>query len=146
MRSRAARLAVEANEPLASERGVAVHVAGSAPEVLGRRDVEMPPRDGVPLADRLHEDWVWAFEAHQVRTGYRPDATQSGQRALANLALQMLVLHAVRTDDAVWPGRAYQRFKDAAQMTDRFGALAALVDGHSSLAAPANNKTKTKWQ
>ena len=89
------------------------------------------------LAARLHDDWVWAFEAHQVQQGYRPDAAQSGPRALANLALQMLVLDALRTADAVWPGRAYQRFKDAGQMTDRFGALVALVDGHSALAALA---------
>jgi aminopeptidase N len=25
--------------------------------------------------------------------------------------------------DAVWPGKAYQRFKDAGNMTDRLGAL-----------------------
>ena len=89
------------------------------------------------LAEQLHADWVWAFEAHQVREGYRPDSAQSGQRALANLALQMLVLDAQRSGDTVWPGRAYQRFKDAGQMTDRFGALVALVDGRSALAEGA---------
>ncbi len=89
------------------------------------------------LAEQLHADWVWAFEQHQVREGYRPDADQSGRRALANLALQMLVLDALRSGDAVWPGRAYQRFKDAGQMTDRHAALTALVDGHAALAEPA---------
>ncbi len=89
------------------------------------------------LAARLRDDWVWAFESHQVLEGYRPDTAQSGKRALANLALQMLVLDAMQTGDTVWPGRAYQRFKDAGQMTDRYGALAALVDGQSPLAAPA---------
>ena len=89
------------------------------------------------LAARLRDDWVWAFESHQVLEGYRPDAAQSGRRALANLALQMLVLDAMQTGDTVWPGRAFQRFKDAGQMTDRYGALAALVDGQSPLAAPA---------
>ena len=89
------------------------------------------------LAALLRDDWAWAFEAHQVQEGYRPDAGQSGRRALANLALQMLVQDAVQTGDAVWPGRAYQRFKDAAQMTDRYGALQALVEGQSALAAPA---------
>jgi aminopeptidase N len=35
----------------------------------------------------------------------------------------------------VWPGKAYQRFKDAGNMTDRFGALAALVhSGHAGRA------------
>ena len=89
------------------------------------------------LAERLHADWVWAYEQHQVREGYRPDAAQAGRRALANLALQLLVLDARRSGDTVWPGRAYQRFKDAGQMTDRHAALTALVDGHSALAEPA---------
>ena len=89
------------------------------------------------LAQRLLADWTWAFEAHQVRGGYRPDGEQSGQRALANLALAMLVLDASVSGDTVWPGKAYQRFKDAGQMTDRFAALEALVDTGSPLAEPA---------
>ena len=89
------------------------------------------------LAAALHDDWAWAYDAHQVREGYRPTADQAGQRALANLALQMCVADAVQRGDEVWPGKAYQRFKDAAQMTDRLAALAALVHGHSALAAPA---------
>ncbi len=89
------------------------------------------------LAERLHGDWVWAFESHQVAGGYEPTAEQAGQRALANLALAMLVRRAVATDDPVWPGRAYQRFKDASNMTDRLGALAALVNAHAQLATPA---------
>jgi len=89
------------------------------------------------LAQRLQADWTWAFDAHQVREGYRPDADQAGRRALANLALQMLVLDAVQTGDTVWPGRAYQRFKDAPHMTDRFGALVALVEGRAELAQAA---------
>jgi aminopeptidase N len=89
------------------------------------------------LARELHDDWVWAFENHQVRAGYAPDAQQSGQRALANLALGMLVRRSVETGETVWPGRAYQRFKDANNMTDRLGALGALVKVHAELAAPA---------
>ncbi|MBI5268568.1 MAG: aminopeptidase N, partial [Burkholderiales bacterium] len=89
------------------------------------------------LAERLHADWVWAFESHQVAGAYAPTAEQAGRRALANLALAMLVRRAVATDDAVWPGRAYQRFKDATNMTDRLGALAALVNAHAALATPA---------
>ena len=78
-----------------------------------------------------------AYETHQVREGYRPSAEQAGKRALANLALQMCVADAVQRGDDIWPGKAYQRFKDAGQMTDRLGALSALVHGHSPLAAPA---------
>jgi len=89
------------------------------------------------LATALHDDWAWAYDAHAVREGYRADSDQAGRRALSSLALQMLVRHAVRTADPVWPGRALQRFKDANNMTDRLGALRALVDAHSELAAGA---------
>jgi aminopeptidase N len=89
------------------------------------------------LAEALHADWLAAFEAQQVREGYRPDAAQSGRRALANLALAMLVRQAVASGDGVWPGRAFQRFKDATNMTDRLGALEALVNAHAELAQPA---------
>lgn len=89
------------------------------------------------LATALHADWVWAFESHQVSGGYSPDAASCGQRALANLALAMLCLAARRSGDAVWPGKTLQRFKDASNMTDRQGALAALVGAGHALAVPA---------
>lgn len=89
------------------------------------------------LAERLHADWQLAFEANQVTAGYSPLPQQAGQRALANLALSMLCLHGVRKGDPLWPGRAYQRVKDAGNMTDRIEALMALTDAHSPLAARA---------
>jgi aminopeptidase N len=89
------------------------------------------------LAARLHDDWLATWDANQVVEGYSPDGRQSARRALANLALAMLVRHATRSGDAVWPGKAYQRFKDAGNMTDRLAALGALVAVHSDLAAPA---------
>ncbi|HNU10449.1 MAG TPA: aminopeptidase N [Rubrivivax sp.] len=89
------------------------------------------------LAERLHEDWQWAWEQHQVHEGYDPGHAQAGRRALANLALSMLVRQAAKTGDPVWPGRAYQRVKDAGNMTDRIGALAALVAARSELAERA---------
>jgi aminopeptidase N len=89
------------------------------------------------LAASLHDDWRWAWEAHQVREGYQPTPEQAGRRALANAALAMLVQHAVTRGDAVWPGRAFQRVKDATNMTDRLGALHALVRAGAPLAADA---------
>ena len=89
------------------------------------------------LAEQLHDDWAWAYEAHQVHEGYSPSPAQAGRRALANLALSLLCLHAVKVGDSVWPGRAYQRFKDAGNMTEKLGAITALVDSHSSLAEAA---------
>ena len=89
------------------------------------------------LAQALRADWEWAFEAHQVAGSYSPDSMSSGKRALANRALAMLCLGSVANGDAVWPGRAYQRFKDATNMTDRLGALLALVRSHAQHAEPA---------
>ncbi|HEX6703391.1 MAG TPA: aminopeptidase N [Albitalea sp.] len=86
------------------------------------------------LAQALREDWAQAFESHQVVGGYSPDPVSAGRRSLANLALGMLCLDAVARGDSTWPGRAYQRFKDASNMTDRQGALGALIGAHSPLA------------
>ena len=61
----------------------------------------------------------------------------SGRRALAGQALTYLCLAARSSGDTVWPGKAYQRFKDADNMTDRFNALSALVQSGHELATPA---------
>jgi aminopeptidase N len=89
------------------------------------------------LARALLADWEWAYDAHRESGAYRPDPVSSGRRALAGMALHHLCLAARRSSDTVWPGRAYQRFKDASNMTDRFNALAALVTAGHELAAPA---------
>ncbi len=89
------------------------------------------------LATALYGDWEWAYDAHQETGAYSPDPVSSGRRALAGLALTHLCLAARRSGDTVWPGKAYQRFKDASNMTDRFNALAALVISGHELAAPA---------
>jgi aminopeptidase N len=89
------------------------------------------------LAERLHAEWLQAWEAPSVALGYSPEPSQAGPRALANLALEMLCLRAVRLADPTWPGRAYQRVKDAGNMNDRLGALNALVASHSALAEAA---------
>jgi len=72
-----------------------------------------------------------------VREPYRPSVGQSGRRALANHALAMLCLQAVQAGDDTWPGRAFQRVRSAGNMTDRLGALQALVASHAALAEPA---------
>jgi len=89
------------------------------------------------LASGLSADWQWAFEAHRDNGSYLPDTLSSGRRALAGLALSYLCLDARSTGDTVWPGKAFQRFKDADNMTDRFNALAALVHSGHELAKPA---------
>jgi aminopeptidase N len=86
------------------------------------------------LAQALQADWEWAWEAHQVAGPYVAAPEPAGRRALANLALAMLCLDATARGDVLWQGRAYQRFKDAANMTDREGALWALLASHSEMA------------
>lgn len=84
------------------------------------------------LATGLQADWQWAWDAHKHNGAYSPDAQSSGRRALAGLAMTMLCIAAVQNSDAVTPGRVYQQFKDAGNMTDRFNALSALVvSGHA---------------
>ena len=89
------------------------------------------------LAEALLDDWAWAYETHKDNGAYRPDPLSTGRRALAGMALSMLCLAARETGDAVWPGKAYQRFKDAGNMTDRFNALSALVVSGQPLAQDA---------
>lgn len=89
------------------------------------------------LAQSLHEDWIWAFEAHSENGAYRSDPVSCGRRALAGLALSQLCLAAQATGDLVWPGRIYQLFKDASNMTERLAALSALVQSGHALATPA---------
>ncbi|MGV0987512.1 aminopeptidase N [Limnohabitans sp.] len=84
------------------------------------------------LATALQADWQWAWDAHQNNGAYSPDAQSSGRRALSGLAMGMLCIAAVQSGDDVTPGRVYQQFKDAGNMTDRFNAMSALVlSGHA---------------
>ena len=98
------------------------------------------------LALALQADWEWAYAAHQNSGAYRPDPVSSGLRALSGMALQFLCLAAVHRGDAVWPGKALQRFKDATNMTDRVNALQALVGCGHALAAPALARFHTLFQ
>jgi aminopeptidase N len=89
------------------------------------------------MALALAHDWAWAYDSHKDTGAYRPDALSSGRRALAGMALTQLCLAAHSTHDVIWPGKTYQRFKDAGNMTDRFNALAALVSSGQELATQA---------
>jgi aminopeptidase N len=89
------------------------------------------------LATALHDDWQTCYAQNRVFGAYSPDAISSGKRALANMALHMLCLAAQHEGSSVWPGKALQAFKDASNMTDRFGALSALVSSGNDLATNA---------
>jgi aminopeptidase N len=89
------------------------------------------------LATALAPDWQWAVEAHSDNGAYRPDSVSAGRRALAGMALAQLCLAARDSGEVVWPGKTYQRFKDAGNMTDRINALGALLGSGHEFAAPA---------
>ncbi len=89
------------------------------------------------LAEALQSDWAWAVDTYTEHGAYKPDPIPSGHRALVGMALTNLCLAARTSGDTIWPGKTYQRFKDAGNMTDRFNALSALVSSGHSLAAEA---------
>ncbi|PXW94987.1 alanyl aminopeptidase [Sphaerotilus hippei] len=122
---------------LPSEAYVAERLAESGQAVDPQRIHAVREGLRAELARQLQPQWEAAWAAHGDTGGYRPDALGAGRRALANQALHMLVLQSVASGDAAWPGRAYQRVKDASNMTDRLGALSALVQAHHPLAEPA---------
>jgi aminopeptidase N len=98
------------------------------------------------LAMALAPDWQWAFETHSDTGSYRPDTLSAGRRALAGMALGQLCLGAQGNSDSVWPGKAYQRFKDAGNMTGRVNALSALVNSGHALATPALARFYTQFK
>ncbi|WP_417285197.1 aminopeptidase N [Comamonas sp.] len=98
------------------------------------------------LAGALQSEWEAVWEAHRDTGAYTPDHVSAGRRALAGRALTMLCLTAVRSGDSVWPGRAYQRCKDAGNMTDRLAALSALLYSASPLAEQALQRFHAMFQ
>ncbi len=86
----------------------------------------------VQLATELQSQWHAAFIEHQTTSSYTPDSVSSGKRALANLALSYLCLA-----DKAAATLAYQHFQNASNMTDRMGALAALVGAKADAATGA---------
>jgi len=76
------------------------------------------------LATALADDWQQAWQQNRDTGAYRPDPVSCGKRALAGMALSMLCLGAAND---LWPGKAFERYKHAGNMTDRLHALSALV-------------------
>ena len=97
------------------------------------------------LATELQADWQVVFDTHQTTGKYSPDSVSSGRRALANMALAHLCLAAVKAQDDGVASKAYQRFKDASNMTDRMGALVALVGAKHALADEALTRFRTMF-
>ena len=89
------------------------------------------------LSTALLADWIAAWALLYTPQGYQLGHEASGRRALANMALSYICRAKMEEGSEVWEGKAYQRFKDADNMTDRLGALVALQAGRSRLLQPA---------
>lgn len=97
------------------------------------------------LASELYSEWISIWNNSQVDAGYELSHKQAGRRALANLALSFICRAATANDRLVWEGKAYQRFKDADNMTDRLGALKALQAARSALLPKALQRFLDKF-
>ncbi|THF61490.1 aminopeptidase N [Pseudothauera nasutitermitis] len=80
---------------------------------------------GAELGRVLAADWLALTEGLVEPGEYRYHPADAGRRALINLALRYLCAARVPAGT----GLARRRFESASNMTDRFGALAALVHG-----------------
>ena len=76
------------------------------------------------IATSLLAEWASTYQNHQTPGTYQANANSMGRRALKNLALQML-LNAKSPQAQSW---AYEQYQSANNMTDRYGALASLVN------------------
>jgi aminopeptidase N len=77
---------------------------------------------GGALASELREGWIALHTRHSDQPPYVYTASDAGRRALANRALGFLVF------DAAGRARALEQFRSADNMTDGWGAMAALND------------------
>jgi aminopeptidase N len=79
------------------------------------------------LALELHTQWVQIYENHSTHGTFSIDAQAMGSRALANMALLHLCMASTLASSSDWPDQALYAFKGATNMTDRMGAVNALV-------------------
>jgi aminopeptidase N len=80
------------------------------------------------LAAALRDELTATYERCTIDGPFSPDPASVGKRSLKNVALSYL---ATLTDEsATTPLMAMQQFKNADNMTDRQGALSALLGGH----------------
>jgi aminopeptidase N len=78
------------------------------------------------LAQHLQPEWQRLYAAMQTPGVFEPDAVSAGKRSLKNLALGMLLI----ANPAEWAKPAQQQYALANNMTDRYAALAHLVQNN----------------
>jgi aminopeptidase N len=78
------------------------------------------------MAQHLQPEWQRLYEAMQTPGPFKPDAVSAGKRSLKNLALGMLLI----ANPKEWAKSAQQQYTVANNMTDRYAALAHLVQNN----------------
>src|SRR5690606_13253498 len=112
----------------------------------------MRPADPVPLraalmrtmraiGARFGDEWLALYKRLEVNGPYRYHPADAGCRALRNLALRYLA--AAGNEDGL--NRAETQFEYAENMTEQFGALAALVHSASPTAQDALDTFHTRF-
>jgi aminopeptidase N len=79
------------------------------------------------LAQHLQPEWQRLYAAMQTPGAFEPDAVSAGKRSLKNLALGMLLI----ANPEEWAKPAQQQYTLANNMTDRYAALAHLVQNNA---------------
>ena len=79
------------------------------------------------LAEKLNAELLHAYQNNQTEGPYSPDAVSAGKRALKNIALSYLV----ETEAQEALALAEKQYADATNMTDRMGALSAMVTSYA---------------
>jgi aminopeptidase N len=82
------------------------------------------------LALNLHDEWLKTYQRNSSAEPYTTDAISAGKRSLKNLSLNMLL-------DSQHPEAqklALEQYQSANSMTDRYGALSAMVQNASGYA------------
>jgi len=124
---------------LPSEKTLAERMAAIDPPSLAAARDFLRATAGSQLA----QAWRQAFADCQTPGPYSPAPEPAGKRALKNMALSHLMAGG-DADAAKW---ALQQYEQAANMTDRVGALTALVNhGDEDAATRALSRFYEQWQ
>ncbi|MDR0578480.1 MAG: aminopeptidase N [Candidatus Accumulibacter sp.] len=101
-------------------------------------------RDGLAsnLAAALEADFSAMYSRLAPAGAYRIDPAETARRRLRNLCLDYLN----RLDSAAWRALAFRQFNEADNMTDRFGALAALSQCDAPERATALRDFYARWR
>jgi aminopeptidase N len=124
---------------LPSEKTLAERMAAVDPPALAQARDHLRAQIGKAFAPQ----WRAAFEACQTSGPYRPEPVPAGKRALKNMALA----HLMAAGEPGAEQAAQQQFAQATNMTDRLGALTALVNhGSPQAASQALSDFYEQWQ